>query len=133
MPVIELSQEAMDELARAATQETGLHRRRAQAILMLAQGESIDHIAVQVGLTQRQILYWLRRYQRYGLDIFPNADETEPVADKQSGYSRPTMPILEKPGVEADDPMSEAGRKVLAYHFAALLNREGAVREQSDP
>jgi CHAD domain-containing protein len=32
------------------------------------------------------------------------------------------------PGIEATDPLAEAGRKVLRFHFARMLAREAAVR-----
>lgn len=35
-------------------------------------------------------------------------------------------------GVRADDAMSEAGRKILAFHFARMLKEETAVRKGSD-
>ncbi|MCC7449570.1 MAG: CHAD domain-containing protein [Anaerolineae bacterium] len=44
-------------------------------------------------------------------------------------------PPGDKPGVSADDPMSEAGRKVLAYYFARKRAEEEKVRAEnaSDP
>src|SRR5262245_1416736 len=35
----------------------------------------------------------------------------------------------EAPGLRADDSMSEAGRKVMAYYFARMLSHEEAVRQ----
>ncbi|MBX3083504.1 MAG: CHAD domain-containing protein [Anaerolineae bacterium] len=40
---------------------------------------------------------------------------------------------VERPGITPDDQMSEAGRKILAFHLARLLKREAGVREGSDP
>lgn len=37
------------------------------------------------------------------------------------------------PGVTADDPLAEAGRKVLRFHFARLLAREAGTRAGRDP
>ncbi len=42
-------------------------------------------------------------------------------------------PWAERPGLLPDDPMSEAGRKVMAYHLARLLAREPGVRQNADP
>ena len=39
----------------------------------------------------------------------------------------------DKSGITPDDMMSEAGRKILAFHFARLLKREAGVRDGSDP
>lgn len=38
----------------------------------------------------------------------------------------------EKPGLQTHDPMSEAGRKVLAYHFERMLHHEKRVRTGDD-
>lgn len=39
---------------------------------------------------------------------------------------------LQKPGVEPDDPLSEAGRKVLSYHFAQMVRHEEGTRLGED-
>src|SRR5204863_3668945 len=38
------------------------------------------------------------------------------------------LEIGRSPGIEAIDPLAEAGRKVLRFHFARMLDREAAVR-----
>ncbi len=37
------------------------------------------------------------------------------------------------PGVRADEPMAEAGRKVLRFHFQRMLDKEDGTRDGSDP
>ncbi|MBX3064328.1 MAG: CHAD domain-containing protein [Anaerolineae bacterium] len=39
----------------------------------------------------------------------------------------------DKPGVLPDDTMSEAGRKIFAFHCARMISKEAGVREGSDP
>lgn len=39
---------------------------------------------------------------------------------------------LRKPGVEAEDPLAEAGRKILRYHFAEMLRHEEGTRQGED-
>jgi triphosphatase len=39
------------------------------------------------------------------------------------------VPLVDQPGVVPGDVMSEAGRKILVFHFARMLNEEPAVRE----
>jgi CHAD domain-containing protein len=131
MPIDGLSDEAVAALERVSTDEAGVYRQRAQAILLAGQGEALDSIAAKVHLTTRQITYWLRRYQRHGIDIFPNADVS--TKDEKVNFIRPNLVPMDAPGVQPDDHMSEAGRKVLAYHFIALLSGEIAIREKINP
>jgi CHAD domain-containing protein len=49
----------------------------------------------------------------------------------QAGLPDPT--VAKTPGVLADDLVGEAGRKVLALHFARMLARESGTREGRDP
>jgi CHAD domain-containing protein len=49
-------------------------------------------------------------------------------ASRQATPGRPQVPLTEKPGVQPDDLMSEAGRKILAHHFARMLAQEEGVR-----
>lgn len=39
---------------------------------------------------------------------------------------------IKKPGILRDDPMSEAGRKTLLFHFVRMLANEGGTRDGSD-
>ena len=43
------------------------------------------------------------------------------------------IPVGKTPGVTADDPHAEAGRKVLRFHLARLIAREPGTREGKDP
>ncbi|HEX7974404.1 MAG TPA: CHAD domain-containing protein, partial [Anaerolineales bacterium] len=50
-----------------------------------------------------------------------------------SEAERPPLPQApETPGVQTDDPMSEAGRKVMLYHFAEVLRHEDGTRQGED-
>src|SRR4051794_6884050 len=109
MPIDGLSDEAVAALERVSTDEAGVYMERAQAILLAGQGEALDSIAAKVHLTTRQITYWLRRYQRHGIDIFPNADVS--TKDEKVNFIRPNLVPMDAPGVQPDDHMSEAGRK----------------------
>jgi CHAD domain-containing protein len=40
--------------------------------------------------------------------------------------------LLQSPGIVADEPMSEAGRKVLRFHFLRMLNHEPGTRAGED-
>jgi CHAD domain-containing protein len=43
------------------------------------------------------------------------------------------LSVGKSPGVQPDDSIAEAGRKVLRFHFARMLAREAGTREGSDP
>jgi CHAD domain-containing protein len=49
----------------------------------------------------------------------------------QSALPDPTA--VKSPGVRSEDLVGEAGRKVLAFHFARLLAKESGTREGRDP
>jgi CHAD domain-containing protein len=45
----------------------------------------------------------------------------------------PDLATTKSPGVTGDDLVAEAGRKVLAFHFARMLAREAGTRDGRDP
>jgi CHAD domain-containing protein len=47
--------------------------------------------------------------------------------------ARPRLMVGKTPGVLADDHIAEAGRKVLRFHLARMINREAGTRDGSDP
>ena len=129
---ISVSKQKLDKLTQVAERSDGVQQQRARAILFAAKGMPSSEISGKVQLTPRQVSYWVRRFERYGLDIFP--DEAQAEADDQQ--IQPTrkwsVPLQDAPGVLPDDPMSEAGRKTLAYHFARMVDKESAVRKNED-
>jgi CHAD domain-containing protein len=54
-------------------------------------------------------------------------------APAEPGTVRPPLVIGRSPGVLATDPVAEAGRKVLRFHFARMLAREEGTRSGKDP
>lgn len=59
------------------------------------------------------------------------ADPSALPADAEAGSSPPAP--ARSPGVLASDPVAEAGRKVLRFHFARMLAREAGTRDGRDP
>jgi CHAD domain-containing protein len=55
----------------------------------------------------------------------------EPAPD--AGPSSVALPLGKSPGVLATDPVAEAGRKVLRFHFARMLAREEGTRAGREP
>ncbi|MFN8485070.1 MAG: CHAD domain-containing protein [Anaerolineae bacterium] len=58
------------------------------------------------------------------------ADADKDDADDKDDAEKPDK--KGGPGVEPDDPMAEAGRKVLAFHFQRMLKEEDGAREGAD-
>ncbi len=54
------------------------------------------------------------------------------VTDEEKPPARPPIKVPKTPDVLADEPMSEAGRKVLRFHFARMLRREAGTRLGED-
>jgi CHAD domain-containing protein len=55
--------------------------------------------------------------------------------DANLPVQRPSLPLTESAGLQPDDVMSEAGRKILAHFFARMLAEEDNVRQKggTDP
>ena len=54
-----------------------------------------------------------------------------PAATSAEGSGAPKLVVGKTPGVTADDLLAEAGRKVLRFHFAAMLAKEEGTRTGS--
>jgi len=129
---ISVSKQKLDKLAQVAERADGVQQQRARAILFAVQGMPSSEISGKVQLTSRQVSYWVRRFERYGLDIFPDAVQEESDDQQKQVERKWHVPLRDAPDVQPDDPMSEAGRKTLAYHFARMVDKESAVRKDED-
>jgi CHAD domain-containing protein len=60
--------------------------------------------------------------------------EPEPPAPEGPGIDKPRLKLkmAKSPGIEPGDPMSEAGRKTLLYHFERMLYHEPGTRLGED-
>jgi CHAD domain-containing protein len=63
----------------------------------------------------------------------PPEEAAPPEGEGRSDHARPKLIVGKTPGVTADDTVAEAGRKVLRFHFARMLNREAGTRAGDDP
>jgi CHAD domain-containing protein len=65
-----------------------------------------------------------------------DGDAADPASAGALGASGPSVPRLvvgPTPGVTGDDHIAEAGRKVMRYHLARMLDREDGTRSGIDP
>ena len=126
-------------------------QRKAQLVLLYHQGLPTRAVALEVGLSRGRARDWRHQYELKGMGIFASAS-TEPEAGPEAG-SQP-VPVqepvallpeevaapglrseqlkLKSPGVQPDDSLAEAGRKVLRYHFVQMLRKEAGTRDGED-
>jgi CHAD domain-containing protein/transposase-like protein len=118
--------------------------RRAQIILLSADGTTVSSIKKTVKLSDSQVYRWRREWKAKRLGIFPEQSEAAPVetgeevevvevtepAQPAPGVESPRLPLElnEKMGVLPDDSMAEAARKVLHFNFERMLLNEPGSR-----
>ncbi len=131
--------------------------RRARLLLAWDDGLSRAEMLERARLSPRRARYWLSAFHRQRLGIFPHQElnpapttgpairqeqEEEPdrpplAAEKEMPAAPPPQPappveLLKRPGIDPDDPMSEAGRKILRFHWRRLLFHEPGTRLGQD-
>jgi CHAD domain-containing protein len=72
-----------------------------------------------------------------GLSLFQSIDlsdqGTEAVMEPSlPSQELPSVELLDKPGIEPDDPMSEAGRKTFRFHYRRMVYNEPGTRLGED-
>jgi len=107
-------------------------QRRAQIIILSAESVPVARIAAAVGLSERQVRRWQHAFRQHRLAIL-----MPPRSNPQPGSPSPEQPRLplrldKKPGITPEDPMSEAGRKTLYFHFERMLLHEPGSRLGED-
>ena len=116
--------------------------RRAAVILRSGNGISAAAIARELGISTQQVYYWRKQWAQRKLDIFAPLPPSEQLATPavappeapRPGVDVPRLPLTlrETVGLQPDDLMAEAGRKVLHYHFERMLFHEPGVRLGED-
>jgi CHAD domain-containing protein len=144
----------LEELAEYADSLT--IRRRARLLLLYNAGQNTREISESISLSPRSVRYWRREYLNRGMEIFsgiakfaeaafkqPPPEEITPLElapapevekpTQKTSLDRAGFPKMrKKPGIKPDDPMAEAGRKILNFHFARMLNHEEGTRLGED-
>jgi len=65
--------------------------------------------------------------------VKPTPIPEERTPNRKHVYERTKLPKVRKnPGIKADDPMAEAGRKILRFHFAHMPSHEKGTRLGED-
>ena len=116
-------------------------RRRARLLLLYDDGLLTHEAAREAGISDSRARYWKRQYQARGLAIFGkghSAPSEEPKSDTSvaAPAQNPSPPCYDLarfavetarqagPGVQAGEPLAEAGRKVWRYQLAHMLLHE---------
>lgn len=136
--------------------------RRARLLLALDDGLSRREALERSGLSPRRARHWLLTFRQQRLGVFPRrvlaaATEDSPGGPAAPGVDAlpdaaavelpaaqlepsslqaaevPRIELLRFPGLAADDPMSEAGRKTFRFHFSRMLYNEPGTRLGQDP
>ncbi len=133
--------------------------RHAAVILLSAEGRTVSQIGAAVQLSKSRIYSIRRTWREKGLAMFDEFEESddsagsaqsapggrpelwqddealiEPPHAVQPGVLEPRLPLTlaESVGIVPDDPMSEAARKVLLFHFERMLFHEPGSRTGED-
>ncbi len=118
--------------------------RRAQTILLSAEGATVATIKKAIKMSDSQIYRWRRDWKKRRFGIFPDqaaeksasvasvasVETVEPAPEPVPGVDKPRLPLElnETVGVLPDDPMAEAARKVLRFSFERMLLNEPGSR-----
>jgi CHAD domain-containing protein len=157
MTMILLSDDQKSELLRLTKTAPELLVHRARLILAYAEGKPTMQAAIEAGISRGRARYWKRQFTALGMGIF-NLDRSGEVTKnistsavekhsnvKSSGkesehllkdegiqlevpYPKPLPSI----GINPDDTLSDAGRKVWLYHFALMINHEAGTLRGDD-
>jgi len=129
MANLNLSASDVKQLQQIAQDKESQYHQHAQALLLTEQGLNADEAAAATSLSRRQVLYWIRQFQQHGLARF--ADSNEGTGKPSGSPHKPSAPS-KRPGLNADDSMVAAGRKLMRLHYAKMLVEETPVRENRD-
>lgn len=124
--------QAVQDIANTAESEVA---QRAQILLQLNHGVTPDQISGQFELAVAEIETLYQSFLDRGIEVFSGT--SEPAQAAQGGL--PDMEELvdkfkkaKTPGVNAEDQMSEAARKILGFYFARMVNHEPGTRLGED-
>ena len=106
--------------------------RRARALIALHQGKTQAAAGSFSGLAPRTVRYWLARFRREQLGIFPDKVLNDIDAAAEASGSNPKDVSSDTPGIAPEDTMSEAARKTLRFHFERMLSAESGTRAGED-
>jgi CHAD domain-containing protein len=149
MNLIQLTVEQKNELIRITQTAPHLLVNRAKLLLAYAEGKPTMQAASEAGISRGRARYWKRQFLTLGMEIFYQEQPGESAKDQPAPISKPQrkkqtpkvkteIPQQDaglrlgipypKPmssiGIQPDDTLAQAGRKVWLYHFAIMVSHE---------
>lgn len=114
------------------TASKGLQK-RIRLLFLYDQGLATLKASCQAGYSSSRARYWKRQFLMRGMDIF-NARNPRPpaVAILLNDDEFIVHPSLSQPGILPEDAMSEAGRKILHFHFLEMVKHEAGTLRGED-
>jgi hypothetical protein len=107
------------------------HKQRASALLAVDSGKTMQQAAEENGLTLGQVRYWVGRFRKLGVDIFP-ADRVA----KPTGQASAEENIEKKPAVEAsgdkEDRKSEKAKETKSEAKATKTKDKKGKKDKKD-
>lgn len=110
------------------------HSQRAQALLALDKGVSQATAAAEAGLTVGQVKYWLRKFRKGRLSIFPKEglSDTLALSDESVGNLPEELPAAAADTAD-EEAVSEAKREEVEVTSGLVQPTESSQEEQKPP
>lgn len=107
--------------------------RRAAILLLSGEGKPAAEVAAAVGSSPSWVYQVRRAWNERGMEMFESPEGPAWVTDR-GGVAGPRLPLTlaATVGILPDDPMCEAGRKALLFHFERMLLHEPGSRTGED-
>ena len=103
-------------------------QKRIKLLTLYDQGLATLKASRQAGYSPSRARYWKRQFLLRGMDIFKTRNPRQPaLAVRLNDDDFIVHPSLSKPGILPDDAMSEAGRKIIHFHFLEMVKHEAGT------
>jgi len=123
-----LSSEDREQLEAMIESAPHVLQRRIRLLLLYNSGLMTRKASQQAGFSTSQARYWKRQFNLRGMEIFKAHSKHKQAEVIQNNFDhiKPPQPLL-LPGILPDDLMSEAGRKILLFHFLEMVKHEAGT------
>ena len=127
----------------ADTRASLAEKRRARVLLFYHSGQGTRQIAETLDLSERSVQRYRKDFLERGMEMFSESNDADkPIPETRiENIAKSTPPdkeivqasiskkeqyprVRKNPGIKADDSMAEAGRKILRFHFARMVQHE---------
>jgi CHAD domain-containing protein/HD-GYP domain-containing protein (c-di-GMP phosphodiesterase class II) len=99
-----------------------------KSFIFVVEGKTAE---TEAAAARRRVDLWQRLFD-VDIDFMTEEQLTQVSMLIKAGTELPALPELASPGLLPDDPMSEAGRKIIWFHFLRMLRHEPGTRLGQD-